>query len=100
MGIAYAFERYSFSNKIIASLEKEYPSEFQTLQQRPEFDDVIAHYRWVQDHKGEYKQDYNFFLNLERKAARPPMLLRFTKAIWRSLPYRIRYELRYRRRGL
>ncbi len=100
LGIAYAFERYSFSNKIIATLESDYPDEFRDLQKRPEFDDAINHYRWVQDHKEDYKKDNHFFLEAERKAARTPLSRTVAKALWHSLPYRLRYELRYRRRGL
>lgn len=99
LGIAYAFERYSFSNKIIATLENEYPDEFRVLEKRPEFNDVIKHYRWVQDHKEDYKKDNHYFLKAERKAARLPLIYRLARVIWRALPYRVRYQLRYRRRG-
>ena len=99
LGIAYAFERFSFSNKIIALLEKDFPEEFSDLQNRPEFGDAINHYRWVRDHKEDYKKDNHYFLEAERRAARLPLIYRLARATWRTLPYRVRYQLRYRRRG-
>jgi len=93
-GISYAFNRYSFTNKVLAVLRRRYPDSYMELRSRDPYGAIIERFEWAESHANDYVDDNYYFLRQEYKAAQSPLLRRFVRRVWHLLPRSIRYRLR------
>ena len=95
-GISYAFNRFSFTNKILGFVEQNHAERFRSLRERDGYREVVEHYDWVQQHKADYYRDNLFLLRSEFRSAQPSAYYRLARTLWRALPKSARYRLRNR----
>lgn len=95
--IAFAFDRRSFANKVLAFIETKYPASFRQFREREGCREMFEQYDWVQQHKDDYEKDHAYFVRIENRASQPSRVNELLRALFHLLPIGLRYRLRHPR---